>query len=197
MGAVSRRMSRLTTIGAIRSAITPHAERSVSVGSESFLRRFLSNYLSPALGKQVAQQGAMAARFALAVAAHGEVGLMRQCGQQVKGSPRLRPLHLREEASPECLPGGLVFGGAFLQQGLARRQGRKPHVVDVAARVLGLGHTPRGTADRPNPNAFGPQARAAKSDDMYCDCGSPIEIDRPLRVRVRSDPRDPLLRRPE
>ncbi len=124
-----------------------------------------SAQVGSALVEQFPQDRAVAARFLFAVAAHGEVGLLRQSGQQVQVATRLWRLHLSEEPSPEGPPGPFVLEWVRLQQGFAWREIGKPDVVDVPAGILGLGNAPRRTADGPDAKALRLQARTPQSDD--------------------------------
>src|SRR5579859_1710646 len=90
-----------------------------------------------ALGEELTQDAAMAADLVRAIAAYRELGGVRQGGQQIERSCRIRSLHLGPELAGEALPASLVVRPQrLLEQRLARREHRKPDIVEVAPRMV-------------------------------------------------------------
>ena len=80
---------------------------------------------------------------------------MGQRGQQVKDPRSICLVHLRSEFSLESLP-RLIFLGPLAErhQFLAGSQIRQPDVVKIPLCEFRLGHAPRRSANRAQPQAF-------------------------------------------
>src|SRR5687767_6002360 len=119
--------------------------------------------------EQFAQQGPVAARLVLAIAADREVGPARQRGQEVERLRGLGSLHFGAVAPGEAPPSGrTVDAPPKLQRRMAGRQHREPDVVPVAGGEPGLGDATRGPAHGPEPQDFAGGARGSKPDDPDC-----------------------------
>src|SRR5437763_1742303 len=125
---------------------TPRREDTSSSASGNF---------GPPLGEQLLENGAVTAVLILAVAAEREAGLMRQGGQQVEDSGRLRLVHLGPELALERVPGPLVLRPLpERHQLLAGREIRQPDVIEVERCELRLRHSPRWSANRAEPQTL-------------------------------------------
>src|SRR3974390_1467092 len=102
--------------------------------------------LRAVLSQQLAQNGTMAVRLIRAIAPDGEVGPMRQRGQQLDGVVRIRPRHLRAVLPHEDSPLRRRFCLLRELHGLeTRREGREPQVIPVLRSKPALGHAARRT----------------------------------------------------
>src|SRR5690349_2904867 len=115
-------------------------------------------FLSSSIGEsgapgreELAQHGAMAARLVLAIAAHGEVRLVRERGEEREVVLGLRALHLRAVLAHERAPLRRRARRQPQLHGLhARREIGKPYVVPVPRRELPLRHAARRTPHGPD-----------------------------------------------
>jgi hypothetical protein len=120
------------------------------------------------LRQEFPHQRAVAAALVLAVAADREIGRVRQRGEQVQHAAGLRPAHLGPIAPGQRAPAALLLRApSDPEQLLGRRQIRKPHVVEIPARELGLRHASRRTPNGPDPQplTLGPRASQAHDAD--------------------------------
>ena len=93
---------------------------------------------------------------------------MRQRGEQVQISSRLRRLHFSKELALERFPGFFVpHWCSLLQQGFAGGKVRKPQVVNVFRCIVFLPHTAWRTPDRTDSQPFITLSGAAQPNDTY------------------------------
>src|SRR5262245_11699956 len=120
-------------------------------------------------GEQLAKHRSVAPRFVFAIAAHADVRLPRQRGQERKQPLRLRLAHLGAVLSRERRPArvGPRVGLRPCNERRGRRQLGQPDVVVVEPRVVLLLHASRRTADRADPQAFITRARRSEANDAY------------------------------
>ncbi len=130
------------------------------------LRWLLAVDLRTALEEQFAQHGAVAMGFIGAIASDREIGLMRQRRQQIERMPRARRGHFAPVLSCESAPVPCgSCGQRPLEQFLAWRQRRQPHIVKILRGVLGLENAPRRTSYGADAQAFPRQAVGSQTDD--------------------------------
>jgi len=128
------------------------------------------------LCQQLPHHRAMTPPLILTVAPYGEVRCVRQGGKKIQYSARLWTAHLGPIALGERAPAAVVLRSqGYLQERLARRQAREPHVVEVAGREFVLGDASRRTPDRTDPQALTLRPRTPKPDDP--DCHHPPSAD--------------------
>jgi hypothetical protein len=127
------------------------------------------------VSEQFPEDGAVAARLVLAVAAHGEVGPVGQRGQQRDGVPGGGRRHLGAVApgvgGPLRRRGGAA---ARLHGGGPGRQQREPDVVPVPGGVLGPGHAPGRVADGADAGPLAGQPRRAQPHDADAHGGPAV-----------------------
>src|SRR3990167_1352708 len=128
-------------------------------------------------GEKCAQHRAVAVRFVLAIAAHGEVGVLRHPCQQRQGVAVVRRGHLGAVLALEGSPLLGRGGGLGLLDGLgARGQVGVPDVVPVLRRELLLGHAARRAAHGADAGALAGYARAAELNDADCHGETSVEV---------------------
>jgi hypothetical protein len=124
-----------------------------SCGRLDSMRRLLN--VGALLGEQCSKYRTMAMRFALAVAADREVGLVRQRGKQLDGVAVVRRRHFRTVLPGEGAPLGGRLGRLPELHGFdAWGKVREPYVVPIARGELGLWNTPRRATHRSDANAL-------------------------------------------
>ncbi len=118
------------------------------------------------LVEKLPQNRAMAMRFAGAVAADGEVRVMRQRRECIEKMTRIRRLHLCPEPAHERTPrsqrGTRARGPHQL---LTRREIRKPDVVPVLGSVSIARDSTRRTPYRSQPHTLPSDPRRTELDD--------------------------------
>jgi hypothetical protein len=109
----------------------------------------------------------MATGLVLAIAANGEVGLFRQSGKQRDESRGRRLAHFVSEAPRECCPAlrRPRFGHRPRYKLRIWREVRKPHIKEVAPRVILLPHSARRTSNGAHAQPFAWQPRCPESHD--------------------------------
>jgi hypothetical protein len=120
-----------------------------------------------AFGEQLAQDGAVTARFILAVTADGKVGLQREGGEQVEQMCGFGLLHLGAKLPHKGLPPTRIVAGAQRKGDQIRcgRQRGQPNVVEIAPGEIGFGNAARRTADRADAEPLIGLARRSEADD--------------------------------
>src|SRR3954469_11978394 len=117
----------------------------------------------------------MAAFLALAIAADGDVGLLRQCREQVNEPLGARIAHLAVVVtrvfSPACLRPRL--GERPAHPLLARRELRQPQVIEAAARIVGFAHAAGRTTHDADAQTFAglscrPEPYYAERQAVFC-----------------------------
>src|SRR5581483_6484940 len=116
----------------------------------------------------------MAATLVLAVAADGEVGVMRQRRERRDVVSRIRDAHLAAIAPREGFPSRRRerLGHHPAEQLEARREVREPNVVVIELRVIALLHAARRLAHGAEPQALAFLARRAQTDDAHAHANS-------------------------
>src|SRR5262249_1198728 len=125
----------------------------------------VSGEFGVAFGEEFAEDGAVAVLFEFAVAADGEVGLVRKGGKEVEKPRSVMVLHFGAEFAFEDVPGLFVIG--VLGEGDEFGRGRKswqPGVVEVAFGELRFPHAARRSAHGADAQAF---VRLAGSAETY------------------------------
>jgi len=129
------------------------------------------------LRQEPPHQRAVATALVLAVAADREIGRVRKRGKAGPTRGRPPPAHLGPIAPGERAPAALLLRApSDPGQLLGRRQIRKPHVVEIPGRELGLRPASRRTPDGPDPQplALGPRASQAHDADRHGRPGLPL-----------------------
>src|SRR5690606_25921394 len=125
-------------------------------------------------GEELPQDGAVAAGLVRAVAADGEVGVLREDGQQLQRPACVRRLHLGAVAAGEALPAGLARVGLEQADGfLAGRHVREPHVVPVVRRDARLGDAARRAPHRADARPLAGLPGGAETNDPHCHVALP------------------------
>ena len=112
----------------------------------------------------------MASLFVLAVAADGEVGVVRKGGEGVEEAAGIGFGHFGFVALREARPGfGIVERGLHgAEEGGAGREVREPDVVPVVLRKPGLRDAARRPPDSSQSHSFIGSSGCAESNDSDC-----------------------------
>src|SRR5690349_3965729 len=106
----------------------------------------------------------MATRLVLAIAANGEIRLVRQRGEQIKHAAVIGPRHFGTITPRKCRP----LAGRMTRQGefygvRGRCEVRQPDVVPVARREPRLRNAARRPPHRPNSQSLARKSRRAQT----------------------------------
>jgi len=119
---------------------------------------------------------------------------MRERRQQLQEARGLWPLHLGAVPPFEPTPRAIIgCPKRELHEIAGRRQLGQPHVVEIAGRMLALGHTARGSTHRPETKTFTGDPRSAEPDDVDTHRSSRDPL--PSRRRFPHEPNEIGVRR--